>query len=44
MHKEAPEALGGYGKIIRYDEAEDSDYEIIRETAKILNLDLNKMK
>lgn len=44
MHEEAPQALGGYGDIIRYEEAKDSDYDIIRETAKILNLDLNKMK
>jgi phosphonate transport system substrate-binding protein len=44
MHNEDPQALSGYGEIIRYDEARDSDYNIIRETAKILNLDLKKMK
>jgi phosphonate transport system substrate-binding protein len=44
MHNEDPQAVSGYGEIIRYDEARDSDYNIIRETAKILNLDLKKMK
>lgn len=44
MHNENKEALSGYGKIIRYDEAKDSDYNPIREVAKILNLDLSKMK
>ncbi|MDP2210546.1 MAG: phosphonate ABC transporter substrate-binding protein [Candidatus Aquicultor sp.] len=44
MHNEAPEALGGYGEIVRYDEAGDGDYDVIREVAKILNLDLKKMK
>lgn len=43
MHNEDPGALSGYGAIIRYDEASDSDYDIIREAAKILNLDLKKM-
>jgi phosphonate transport system substrate-binding protein len=44
MHKEDSQALSGYGAIIRYDEARDSEYDIIRETAKILNLDLSKIK
>lgn len=44
MHQEDAAALGGYGDIIRYDEAKDNEYNVIRETAKILNLDLNKMK
>ncbi|KJR96627.1 MAG: hypothetical protein VR68_14205 [Peptococcaceae bacterium BRH_c4a] len=44
MHKEDAAALGGYGDIIHYVEAKDSEYDVIRETAKILNLDLNKMK
>jgi len=44
MHQEDPAALSGYGEIIRYDEARDSEYNVIRDTAKILNLDLNKMK
>lgn len=43
MHKESKEALSGYGKIIRYDEAKDSEYDPIRDVAKILNLDLSKM-
>jgi len=34
----------GWGDIGKYVEAKDSDYEIIRETAKILNLDLTKLK
>jgi phosphonate transport system substrate-binding protein len=44
MHNENKEALSGYGKIIRYDEAKDSEYNPIREVAKILNLDLSEMK
>jgi phosphonate transport system substrate-binding protein len=44
MHRENPQALGGYGEIIRYEEAKDSDYDIVRETAKVLDLDLTKMK
>lgn len=34
----------GWGDIGKYVEAKDSDYEIIRETAKVLNLDLTKLK
>lgn len=39
MHK-----VGGWGDIARYQEVKDSDYDIIRETAKILDLDLSKKK
>lgn len=34
----------GWGDIGKYVEAKDSDYDIVRETAKVLNLDLTKMK
>lgn len=34
----------GWGDIGKYVEAKDSDYEIVRETAKVLNLDLTKLK
>ncbi|MHC1759385.1 MAG: phosphonate ABC transporter substrate-binding protein [Negativicutes bacterium] len=43
MDKEDPAALGAYaGKVERYDPVNDSLYNVIRDTAKILNLDLNK--
>jgi phosphonate transport system substrate-binding protein len=44
MHEKAPQALGGYGKIIRYDAATDKEYDVIRDTAKLLNLDPAKVK
>ncbi|MFC5653234.1 phosphonate ABC transporter substrate-binding protein [Paenibacillus solisilvae] len=44
MHEKSPQALGGYGKIIRYDEATDTDYNVVRETAKLLNLDPAQVK
>lgn len=34
----------GWGDIGKYVEAKDSDYDIIRKTAEILNLDLTKLK
>ena len=34
----------GWGDIGKYVEAKDSDYDIVRETAKVLNLDLTKLK
>ncbi|MBP2636853.1 MAG: phosphonate transporter substrate-binding protein [Firmicutes bacterium] len=41
--KEDPAALSAYGgKVESYMEAKDADYNVIRETAKILNLDLSK--
>lgn len=43
VDKEDPAALGAYaGKVERYDPVNDSLYNVIRDTAKILNLDLNK--
>ncbi len=36
--------VNGWGDIGRYAVAKDSDYDVIRETAKILNLDLTKLK
>jgi len=36
--------VNGWGDIAKYVEAKDSDYDIVRETAKVLNLDLTKMK
>jgi phosphonate transport system substrate-binding protein len=32
------------GKLNRFVETNDANYDIIRETAKVLNLDLSKMK
>ncbi|TWH45546.1 phosphonate transport system substrate-binding protein [Sporomusa sp. KB1] len=41
--KEDPAALSAYGgKVEDYAPAKDADYNVIRETAKILNLDLSK--
>jgi len=41
--KEDPAALSAYGgKVEDYAPANDADYNVIRETAKILNLDLSK--
>lgn len=41
--KEDPAALGAYGgQVVGYEPTTDASYNIIRETAKILNLDLNK--
>lgn len=41
--EEDPAALSAYGEAVEgYVEYKDSDYNIIRETAKILNLDLSK--
>jgi phosphonate transport system substrate-binding protein len=34
----------GWGDIEKYTEAKDSDYDVVREVAKILNLDLTKLK
>jgi len=43
LDKEDPAALSAYGgKVRKYDPVSDSLYNVIRETAKILNLDLNK--
>jgi phosphonate transport system substrate-binding protein len=43
MAKEDPNALSAYGgKVEGYAETKDANYNIIRETAKVLNLDLNK--
>ncbi|MHB8171760.1 MAG: phosphonate ABC transporter substrate-binding protein [Thermincolia bacterium] len=44
VHNEDPTALGGIGKVSRYEEATDADYQVIKDTAKELNLDLKKMK
>lgn len=41
--KEDPAALGAYGgKVLGYEATSDEKYNVIRETAKILNLDLSK--
>lgn len=41
--KEDPSALSAYGgKVEGYEPTDDANYNVIRETAKILNLDLNK--
>jgi len=43
MDKEDQAALSAYaGKVEKYDAVSDSNYNVIRDTAKILNLDLNK--
>jgi phosphonate transport system substrate-binding protein len=44
MHEKAPEALSGYGKIIQYESTVDTDYDVIRETAQLLDLDPAKLK
>ncbi|NPV90877.1 MAG: phosphonate ABC transporter substrate-binding protein [Firmicutes bacterium] len=44
IHRMNPSAIGGVIKTIRYDPADDTDYNVIREVAKTLNLDLSKMK
>jgi phosphonate transport system substrate-binding protein len=45
LHIEDPEALKTFaGKVERYEPVLDSDYDLIRETAKTLNLDLSKSK
>ncbi len=36
--------VNGWGDIGKYAVAKDSDYDIVRETAKVLNLDLTKLK
>jgi len=41
--KEDPAALGAYGgAVLGYEQTTDDKYNVIRETAKILNLDLTK--
>lgn len=43
LHKENPTALKGFaGKVLNYEKACDSDWDVIRDMAKILNLDLSK--
>lgn len=43
MAKEDPNALSAYGgKVEGYADTRDANYNIIRETAKVLNLDLSK--
>lgn len=43
VDKEDKAALGAYGNaVMGYADTKDANYNIIRETAKILNLDLNK--
>ncbi len=43
LDKEDPEGLKAYGgSVASYKETDDSVYNVIRETAKILNLDLSK--
>jgi phosphonate transport system substrate-binding protein len=44
IDKEAPEVLDRKKGQEGYISASDADYNVVRETAKILNLDLNKMK
>ncbi|MCL6559561.1 MAG: phosphonate ABC transporter substrate-binding protein [Firmicutes bacterium] len=44
VHKEDPAAMGGIGKVLRYDETNDANYNVIREVARVLNLDLSKKK
>ncbi|MDR3590893.1 MAG: phosphonate ABC transporter substrate-binding protein [Negativicutes bacterium] len=44
MDKEAPEVLDRKKAVEGYVAITDDDYNIVRETAKILNLDLNKLK
>ena len=42
MDEQTIHAVGGWGSIERYEKAEDSDYDIIRETAEVMDLDLTK--
>lgn len=43
LHKENPTALEGFaGKVLNYEKAYDSEWDVIREMAKILKLDLSK--
>jgi len=45
LAQEAPDAMNKNDPTVEgYAPAKDSDYDIIRETTKVLNLDLNKMK
>lgn len=45
LAQEEPQAMNKSDPTIEgYAEAKDSDYDVVRETTKILNLDLNKMK
>jgi phosphonate transport system substrate-binding protein len=42
MDEQTIHKVDGWGDIARYQAVKDSDYDIIRETAKILDLDLSK--
>jgi len=44
MDQQVMHEVQGWGDIEKYVEAMDSDYNVIRETAKVLNLDLTEMK
>lgn len=43
VHIEAPGSIGGVGKVLKYIETSDSNYDVIRDVVKVLELDLSKM-
>jgi phosphonate transport system substrate-binding protein len=43
VHSESPGSIGGVGKVLMYVETSDSDYDVIRDVTKMLDLDLSKM-
>jgi len=42
IHKEEPATLGYIGKVLRYEETNDEKYNVIRDVARLLDLDLRK--
>ena len=44
MDEQTIHKVSGWGDIAKYKEVKDSDYDIIRETAKILGMDLTNPK
>ncbi len=45
LHQENAADLEGFaGKVLNYEKAQDSDWDVVREMAKILNLDLTKSR
>lgn len=42
IHKEDPAALEYIGKVLRYEETNDEKYNVIRDVARTLNMDLSK--